>query len=749
MARPKSIVRRWLGAGNTHSRILLTIIVLVCLTELITSIALYAIFEKIMQYEIYVSESDNLTQASYSAEVLFDNAKAAAKQIYYDRDISALRLYQNLTPDVISNELSNLESYKFLTDFISSIYIYNGKASAIYTTSAPNHQSFDSISSFFDKDIAYYIENYNQYPCLVPISRKILQWSSGSESAYSNVYTFIIFENPGKNHAIDSAVVLNVDEAWMKRTVNQLSSQATQDTLIINSHGQMIIDSAKYPILTDLSGQEFIKEITDGNSDAGYFISDVDGVRSLVIHVPYRPLGWTYVRTIPYGVVMQRVDEARRTTVVITLGILAIALAFAFLQTRKISRPIDSALDRLKTLENEKKNTYISHRQECLRDILAGKQDMDSEAGLKSLEEYGIHMRPGREFMLVLFVIDDFARFCSNNNIKDRALLKFGIMSVVSEVFAPPCEADVSDATGNGILAILSRGNGDALFNREAVGRLAREAQQRSEALGLSLSCFIGPAAEFHESLPQEFIAICYASKYKLFYGYKCVVFTDSIPAENMEYAYPIKKEKAMLEELISGNSEEAGRIFDDILSEASRATFTYFNLAVNRLIFSIIGSLTETGRYSRLHLNINNLVNEITGMETIEEIRQAFHETFREIESTEDERKRQKYDKITERIVELIRMNYADQNMSVQFLADRVNFTPSYMSQLFRQTTGKSIVDFINEIRIEKGKELLTTTNLNINEIVRQIGFTNTQYFHKVFKKTYGITPNDMRWQK
>jgi two-component system response regulator YesN len=204
-----------------------------------------------------------------------------------------------------------------------------------------------------------------------------------------------------------------------------------------------------------------------------------------------------------------------------------------------------------------------------------------------------------------------------------------------------------------------------------------------------------------------------------------------------------------MLEALISGNAEEAGRILDDILADAGTATFTFFNLTVNRLVFSILGALMETGRDSRLHVNINNLVSDIGGMETIGEISLAFHEIFREIEAGEDERKRQKYDKITEGIVELIRKNYPDPNMSIQLIAESTKFSPSYVSRLFRQATGKSIVDYINEFRIRKARELLTTTTLNINEIVRQIGFSNTQYFHKVFKKTFGITPNDMRRQK
>lgn len=749
MTKLRNTVSRWFSADSMHSKILLTLVVLICITILATSLTLYTVFENIMQYQIFVSESDNLTQASYSAEVLFNNAKSTARQIYYDRDISTLRLYKDINPATISNELANLESYKVLTDFISSVYVYNSKSGMIYTTTAPNHLTIDTVSAFFDQDIVACIQNYGKYPCLTPIPREIQQWSTGSENAYSYAYTFIFYENPGKSRALDSAVVLNVNESWMRKTINQLSSGDSRDTCIIDSRGRTIVNSNKYPMLTDLSGQDFIKRIVTGSAESGYFIGDVDGVKSLVIHVPYKPLGWTYVRTIPYGLVMKKVDDIKWATIWITLGILAVALFLAFLQSGKISRPIDRAMSRLKALENEKRNTFYSHRQEFLRDILSGRLEMDSAEGVKCLEEYDIRMRPGGEFLLMLFIIDNYARFCGNNSLKDRNLLKFGVMSIASELLVQRYAADVSEPVDNGVLVILSRNDGEPAFEKDALGRVAEDVQQRSESLGLSLSCFIGPAVSCHAGLPRAFDEICYASNYKMFRGQRCVVFSDSLPQANAEYAYPLKKEKAMLELLIAGSAAGAGKILDEILDEAAAASFTFFNLTVNRLIFSILGAMTETGRESGLHININSLVNDIGRMETVDEIRRSFHGVFTAIEEGCSDRKRQKYDRITEKIVEMIGSKYFDANMSVQLIAECVGFTPAYTSRLFRQSTGKSIVDYINDTRIQKARELLVSTNLNVNDIVERTGFTNAQYFHKVFKKTFGVTPNDMRRQK
>ncbi|GAB2622925.1 helix-turn-helix domain-containing protein [Emticicia sediminis] len=82
----------------------------------------------------------------------------------------------------------------------------------------------------------------------------------------------------------------------------------------------------------------------------------------------------------------------------------------------------------------------------------------------------------------------------------------------------------------------------------------------------------------------------------------------------------------------------------------------------------------------------------------------------------------------------------------TVQFIANEVNLSSSYLSDLLRNTTGQNAQQYIQNHLIEKAKELLTTTNFSISEIAYQLGFEYSQSFSKLFKKSTNQTPLEYR---
>jgi len=82
----------------------------------------------------------------------------------------------------------------------------------------------------------------------------------------------------------------------------------------------------------------------------------------------------------------------------------------------------------------------------------------------------------------------------------------------------------------------------------------------------------------------------------------------------------------------------------------------------------------------------------------------------------------------------------------TVQFIANEVNLSSSYLSDLLRNTTGQNAQQDIQNHLIEKAKELLTTTNFSISEIAYQLGFDYSQSFSKLFKQKTTLTPLEFR---
>ncbi|WP_245801784.1 helix-turn-helix domain-containing protein [Chitinophaga sancti] len=82
----------------------------------------------------------------------------------------------------------------------------------------------------------------------------------------------------------------------------------------------------------------------------------------------------------------------------------------------------------------------------------------------------------------------------------------------------------------------------------------------------------------------------------------------------------------------------------------------------------------------------------------------------------------------------------------TVQQIAEHLNISPNYLSDMLRSITGQTTQHHIHEKLIEKAKELLTTSNLSISEIAYRLGFEYPQSFNKLFKKKTDISPLEFR---
>ena len=87
-------------------------------------------------------------------------------------------------------------------------------------------------------------------------------------------------------------------------------------------------------------------------------------------------------------------------------------------------------------------------------------------------------------------------------------------------------------------------------------------------------------------------------------------------------------------------------------------------------------------------------------------------------------------------------------QHISVSKLAERLNLNRSYMTALFKRDTGKSIQDYIADVRMGRAIILLQNPDLPINSVAFRCGFDDALYFSRVFKKRYGVSPREWRSQ-
>lgn len=89
-----------------------------------------------------------------------------------------------------------------------------------------------------------------------------------------------------------------------------------------------------------------------------------------------------------------------------------------------------------------------------------------------------------------------------------------------------------------------------------------------------------------------------------------------------------------------------------------------------------------------------------------------------------------------------LIQDNLSDDNLSAKFLTDHLAMSRASLYNKVKMLTGMGVNDYINRIRIERSVHLLTTTDMSINEISFEVGFSYPRYFSTSFKQMKGMTP-------
>ena len=82
----------------------------------------------------------------------------------------------------------------------------------------------------------------------------------------------------------------------------------------------------------------------------------------------------------------------------------------------------------------------------------------------------------------------------------------------------------------------------------------------------------------------------------------------------------------------------------------------------------------------------------------------------------------------------------------TVKYIADKLNVSPNYLSDLLRTLTGQNAQQHIHDKLIEKAKEALSTTSLSVGEIAYRLGFEHPQSFNKLFKNKTSVSPLEFR---
>ena len=300
------------------------------------------------------------------------------------------------------------------------------------------------------------------------------------------------------------------------------------------------------------------------------------------------------------------------------------------------------------------------------------------------------------------------------------------------------------------ILGILSQSDNKTKFDR-TLFHTAEEIKARLE-LATEETVTVGTGEITYElsKLSNSFMSAKLTIERKNYTGGDRIYVYSEPRSPLTDCPYPLPLEKRLSSAIRQGSLIDAKDIISDIEAELEKmgealrpADYKFFFLETVISLSSGLASAAKTGRViNSAGLNIFEMINRITDAKSYAEESSAYIESlFKSVGTKEKSKKRLQI----EAAVNYINTHYAER-ITLDDLAELCELSTSYFCKLFKSEIGESFADYLTWVRMEKAIELLRDPKMKIYEISEEVGYSDVQYFNKVFRDTTGVSPSFYR---
>ncbi|OXS53725.1 hypothetical protein B1A99_29170 [Cohnella sp. CIP 111063] len=249
--------------------------------------------------------------------------------------------------------------------------------------------------------------------------------------------------------------------------------------------------------------------------------------------------------------------------------------------------------------------------------------------------------------------------------------------------------------------------------------------------------------------LNEAYRECAHASKQKFYLGKgQDIFYQDSMPEQPLSPQYEAPYE-SLIQAMEIGHIQQAEQSLDAIFNAFANTSATP-KPVVKAFCFKIISDVF------RIIHEANEKVEAVFGeehafwgqfqtLDTLPEMREWLKETVASTCRHLHSKRIRKNTTIVGNIIHILETRYAEP-LSIDELAKHVHLTPNYISNIFREAVGESIIDYLTKIRMKHAVRLLADESVRIYEVAEQTGYNSTSYFSVVFKNIYGISPKEYR---
>ena len=336
----------------------------------------------------------------------------------------------------------------------------------------------------------------------------------------------------------------------------------------------------------------------------------------------------------------------------------------------------------------------------------------------------------------------------------DRHLYQFGIINTFSEVFSESFKV-ISITLNNMGIAFLVMPFVNAADVIDLIDNRCSYLQDIiRNCFGFTVTIAVSSEGMVLTQLPLKFKECREALEHKFYLGNNSIIFHSDMNTffKYDDHSLLEKLQKALLEGVKSGNLSSVKERLNDIFSYVKGTDPTgkeyikdfFWNTisSINNIRLSLpSGDNDKKVEYREL----SGLYGLIEKCSNADELNMILEEAAYNVAAKVNSYNNKSIKLILRKAVEYLQMHYFEQ-VTLNEVAEYAYVSTYYISRMFKREMGKNFVDCLNEIRIDKAKEMLKDVRYKTYEVAEKVGIPDSHYFSRLFKKYVGVTPTEFR---
>lgn len=678
----------------------------------------------LIQHYVDKSNQDMLNQLKESVDARLLEMNQIAARIAGNPNLTPYAV----TKDAYSAYLTKpLLDYKISNDFIHELLYYVRGEPLLYSS-----VSTYRLSSFIN-DI-YQYKNWTESAfrrdldtMVKPILRtaeEVTFMSAAKESLVSYLLPLPL----GSQHPYGTVLFL-IKEASLLGYLKNEELGRSGNTIIFDERGRIVTYSKGEQGLD----KEMLQQQLAPDGEI-FSIASLGGSRYYVNRLKSELTGWSYVTVSPIEAVMQPIRQALVQWLRILVAILLLGGAVILILMKVNYEPIRALLASHRELGLKVERSRSALREHLLMGLLRGEigsreelEEREGEAGLRF---------PYSSFVVLLAEIpeDDPAW---------RTLVT-AQMTASGEEGLVVYGKESMDSGRIGFVACTS-------LPEETFARWLKQTHERLhvEAGRKTITVGVGRFYEQLDQIGRSFIEASTAIDYKLIRGAGEVIpFRDIATGQAYRYSDNTQQMEQVGYLFREGKTEQLIQVLQQIAERINRGGTPLF--AARFLCYDIIHAVAKAVESLKQEFPelTERFPDVMTLMEfhTVEELVQRISDSCIELCKAIEQHQRRPAERQLAEMLAYLQTHYADSSFSVQRLAEHLSLSTSYISRMFKEHTGQTILEYMHAIRIAEAKRLLAETDAPVKEIVASVGYYDTSSFIRKFKFAVGVTPGEYR---